>query len=73
MSYSRLCEMMRNRKTMLQPCTTWTDWKCKKGYSAVKREYLHNVYLPLIARNKFHKCFMCLFQSFWLELFTKGL
>lgn len=45
----------------------------RRGYSVVKREYLHNVYLPLIARNKFHKCFMCLFQSFWLELFTKGL
>lgn len=72
-SYSRLCKMIRNRKTMLQLYTTWTDWKCKEGYNVVKREYLHNVYLPSIARNKFHKCFMCLFQSFWLELFTKGL
>lgn len=57
---------------MLQPYTTQTDWKRKEGYSVVKREYVHNMYLPLTAKNKFHKCFYVSLPRFLVGALYKG-
>lgn len=36
----------------------------ENGYSAAKSKYLHNAYLPLIAKNKFYECFCVPFPRF---------
>lgn len=70
-SHTRLCRMMRNR-----PCWSPTAHglcgNARKGDSIVKREYLHNAYLPLIAKNTFHKCFCVSFPRFLAWLLHKG-
>lgn len=70
-SHTGLCRKMRNRPRWSPPAHGFWG-NARKGDSTVKREYLHNAYLPWIAKNTFHECFYTSFPRFLAWLLRKG-